>query len=86
MLAMSRNVAGDNWAELLPFIKFAHNTSCRATKHGPSFFLVFGRQARLRINIIIEIRHMERTRNTQEYAQSTRENLQLAASGSSHLR
>ena len=42
------------------------------------FFFVFGRQPRLPVDIIIGIRHEGRTANTEEFAQNTRDNLQIA--------
>ena len=42
------------------------------------FFLMFGRQARLPIDIIFGIPHVGRSTTTEEFAHSTRENLQIA--------
>ena len=47
MLSMYSNIALNSWAEGLPFIRLAHNTSFSSTMHETPFFLMFGRQARL---------------------------------------
>ena len=58
MLSMYSNIAQNNWAEVLPFIQLAHNTSFSSTMHETPFFLMFGRQARLPIDIIFGIPHV----------------------------
>ena len=73
-----RNITQDNWAEVLPFIQLARNTPFSSTMHGTPFFLMFGRQARLPIDIIFGIPHVGRSTTTEEFAHSTRENLQIA--------
>ena len=78
MLSMYSNIAQNNWAEVLPFIQLAHNASFSSTMHETPFFLMFGRQARLPIDIIFGIPHVGRSTTTEEYAHSTRENLQIA--------
>ena len=78
MLSMYSNAAQNNWAEVLPFIQLAHNTSFSSTMHETPFFLMVGRQARLPIDIIIGIPHVGRSTTTEEFAHSTRENLQIA--------
>ena len=44
--SVDSNIARNNWAEVLPFIQLAHNTSFSTTMHESPFFLMFGRQAR----------------------------------------
>ena len=78
MLSMYSNIAQNNWAEVLPFIQLAHNTSFSSTMHETPFFLMFGRQARLPIDIIFGIPHVGKSTTTEEFAHSTRENLQIA--------
>ena len=78
MLSMYSNLAQNNWAEVLPFVQLAHNTSFSSTMHATPFFLTFGRQARLPIGIIFGILHVSRSTTTKEFAHSTRENLQIA--------
>ena len=78
MLSMYSNIAQNNCIEVLPFIQLAHNTSFSSTMHETPFFLMFGRQARLPIDIIFGIPHVGRSTTTEEFAHSTRENLQIA--------
>ena len=78
MLSMYSNIAQNNWAEVLPFIQLAHNTSFSSTMHETPFFLMFGRQARLPIDIIFGIPHVGKSATTEEFAHATRENLQIA--------
>ncbi|MEP5375796.1 MAG: transposase family protein, partial [Hyphomicrobiales bacterium] len=59
-------------------ITVAHNTRFSATMHGTPFFLMFGRQPQLPVDIILGIPHVGRTTNTEEFAQNTRDNLQIA--------
>ena len=42
MLSMYSNIAPNNWAEALPFIQLAHNTSFSSTMHETLFFSMFG--------------------------------------------
>ena len=78
MLSMYSNIAQNNWTEVLPFIQLAHITSFSSTMHKTPFFLTFGRQARLPIDIIFGIPHVGRSTTMEEFAHSTRENLQIA--------
>ena len=78
MLSMYSNTAQNNWAEVLPFIQLAHITSFSSTVHETPFFLMFGRQERLPIDITFGIPHAGRSTATEEFAHSTRENLQIA--------
>ena len=78
MLSMYSNIAQNNWAEVLPFVQLAHNTYFSSTMHETPFFSMFGRQARLPIGIMFGIPHVGRSTTTEEFAHSTRENLQIA--------
>ena len=78
MLSMYSNIAQNIWAKVLPFTQLAHNTCFSSTIHETPFFLIFGRQAQLPINIIFGIPHVGRSTTTEEFAHSTRENLQIA--------
>ena len=77
MLAMHNGIDQSNWAALLPFFQLAHNTSFCATVHEAPFFLMFGRQPRLPVDIILGIPHVGRTADTEEFAQNTRDNLKI---------
>ena len=78
MFSMYSNIAQNNWAEVLPFIQLAHKTSFSSTIHATPFFLMFGRRARLPIDTIFGIPHVGRSTTTEDFAHSTRENLQIA--------
>ena len=78
MLSMYSNTARNNWAEVLPFIQLAHDTSFSSTMHETPFFLMFGRQARLPFDTIFDIPYVGRSTTAEELAHSTRENLQIA--------
>ena len=75
MLSMYSNIALKTWAEVLPFIQLTHNTYFSSTIHETPFFLMFGRQGRLPIDVIFGIPYVGRSTTTEEL---TRENLQLA--------
>ena len=77
MLSVYSNIVQNNWAEVLPFIQLARNTSFSSTMHETPFSLMLGRQERLPIDIIFGITHVGRSTITEEFAHSTRENLNL---------
>ena len=79
MLSMYSNIVQNNWAEVLSFIQLAYNTSFSSTMHVTPFFLMFGRQERLPIDIIFGIPHVGRSTTTEEFAHSTTENVQIAS-------
>ena len=79
MLSMCTKTAQNNWAEVLPFIQQAHNTSFSSTIHETPFFLMFGRQARLLIDIFFGISHVVRSTPTEKFIHYTRENMQIAS-------
>ena len=74
MLSMHSSLNHDNWASLLPFVQLAHNTSFSATVHETPFFIMFGRPARLPVDIIFGVPYVGRTLDTAEFSQETREN------------
>ena len=76
MLSMYSNILQNNCAEVLPFIQLAHDTSFSSTMHETPFVLMFGRQARLSIDLIFRIIHVGESTTTEEFAHFTRENLQ----------
>ena len=75
---MHSTIDQSNWASLLPFVQLAHNTSFSATMHQTPFFLMFGRQPRLPVDIILGIPHEGRTADSEELSQNTRDNLHIA--------
>ena len=78
MLSMYSNIAQNKWAEVLPFIQLAQDISFSKTMHKTPFFLMFERQAILPIDIIFGTPHVSRSTPTEEFAHSTRKNLQIA--------
>ena len=78
MLSMYSNIAQNNWAEVLPCIQLAYNTSFSSNMHETMFFLMFGRQARLPIDIIFGIPHVGRSTITEKFTHFTRVKLQIA--------
>ena len=78
MISIYSNIAQNNWAEVQPFIQLAHDTFFSSTMHETPFFLMFGQQATLPIDIIFGIPHGGRSTTTDELAHVTRENLQIA--------
>ena len=61
VLSMYSNIAQNKWAEVLPFIQLAHNTFFCSTMHETTFFLMFGRQARLPLDIVFGIPYVGRS-------------------------
>ena len=78
MLSMHSSMERDNWAELLPMVQLAYNTSFNKTMHETPFFLMFGRQARLPVDVILGIPHVGSSSDTEMFTKTTRENLQTA--------
>ena len=78
ILSMYSNISQNNWAEVLPFIQLPHNTYFSSTMHETPFFFMLGRQARLPIGIIFDIPYVGISTTTEEFAHSTREDLQIA--------
>ncbi len=78
MLAMHSDIKQSNWASLLPLAQLAYNTSYSSTVHETPYFLMFGRQARLPVDIIMGLPHLGYEVDTHEFSKTTQENLQLA--------
>ena len=78
MLAMYSEIDRSNWATLLLFVQITHKTKFSATMHEIQFFSMFGRQPRLPVDKILGIPYVRRTADTEELAQNTRDNLQIA--------
>ena len=79
MLSMYSNTAQNNWAEVIPSIQQAHNTSDSSTIHETPFFLMFGRQARLPIDIFFGIPHVVRSTPPEKYIHYTQEIMQISS-------
>ena len=56
MLAIYSNLSFDSWAQLLPFVQLAHNTAYSTTLQETPYFLMFGRAAVLRVDLILGVR------------------------------
>ena len=78
MLSMYSNIARNSWAEVLPFVKLAHNTYFSSTMLKTPFLFMLRRQARLPIDIIFGIPDAGGSIPTEKFAHSTKENLQIA--------
>ena len=78
MLAMHSSMDYNNWADLLPLVQLAYNTSFNTTMQETPYFLMFGRQARLPVDVILGIPHVGSTTDTEKFTQQTRDNLQIA--------
>lgn len=78
MLSMHSSMERDNWAEVLPRVQLAYNTSFNKIMHETPFFLMFGRQARLPADVILGIPHVGSSADTEMFTKTTRENLQMA--------
>ncbi|MEM7282981.1 MAG: DDE-type integrase/transposase/recombinase [Pseudomonadota bacterium] len=78
MLAMHSSVNQDNWASMLPYLQMAYNTSFNTTVHETPYFLLFGRQPRLPVDIILGIPDEGYAADIEEYTKQQRDNLQLA--------
>ena len=68
MLAMHSAVDQSHWATLFTFVQSAHNTNFSATMHETPFFLMFGRQLRLPVDVTIGIPHVGKSADTEEFA------------------
>ena len=65
------------WASLLPFAQQAYNMLCSATTDETPYCLVFGRQARLPVDIILGLPYLGFDLDTHEFSRQTQKNLQL---------
>lgn len=66
MLAMHSSMNRTKWASLLPFVQLAYSTSFSSTIHETPFFLMFGREPRLPVDIILGIPHVGTTADTED--------------------
>ena len=78
MLAMYSNLSFHNWAELLPFVQFAHSTAYSTTLQETPHFLMFRRAAVLPVDLILGVPCTSAQQKQLDYSKETVENLQLA--------
>ena len=78
MLAMCSNLPCDNWAKLLPFVQFAHNTAYSRTLEEAPHYIVFGRAATLLVELILGVPPTDAPQCQLDCSRRTVENLQLA--------
>ena len=78
MLAMYTNLSFDNWAELLPFVQFAHNAAYSTTPQETPHCLMFRRAAVLPADLILVVPSTFAPRTQLDYSKQTVENMQLA--------
>ena len=77
MLSMYSYLSFDSWAELLPFVQFAHNTAYSTTIQATPHFLVFGRAAVRPVDLILGVPSTSAPQTQLDYSKRTVENLQL---------
>ena len=77
MLATTAQHHPFNWEDQLPKVCMAYNTSVHASTGYTPFYLMFGRQARMPIDLMYGTNN-EKTVPTTEYAASTRKALEEA--------
>ena len=78
MLVMHVDIKQRNWVVFLPFLQLVYSSSYSSTVKETPFFLMFGRQARLPIDIILGIPHAREQVDTHEFSRQTQGSLQLA--------
>lgn len=71
MLAICNNLACDNWAEFLPFVQLAHNTSYSSTLEETPHYLMFGRAAVLPVDLILGVPAIIAPQSRLDYSRQT---------------
>lgn len=70
--------SGDKWPDTLPYIVFCYNTGYQdSTRYSP-FYLVYGRDAVLPLDVVYNRRQLAELRDASDYAAQVRENLAKA--------
>jgi hypothetical protein len=69
------NEKQDNWDVMLPFIQFAYNSSVHATTRCTPFELMYGRQPRIPLDLLIPEAKIELDIDPEEYASNLRHTL-----------
>jgi len=77
MLATTVNDQGGEWEEHLPRVTFAYNTSEQVSTGFTPFYMMFGRQARIPLDIMFDTPVAE-TQNPNQYVWKLRKSLQSA--------
>jgi len=77
MLATTVNDQGGEWEEHLPRVTFAYNTSEQVSTGFTPFYMMFGRQARIPLDIMFDTLVAE-TQNPNQYVWKLRKSLQSA--------
>ena len=77
MLATMVNDVGGDWEEHLPRVCFTYNTSEQGSTGFTPFYLMFGRQARIPLDLMFRT-PVDETRSANQYAWSLRQSLQNA--------
>ena len=72
------DVAHDDWAQLLPFVKTAHNTAYNSTLQETPHYLMFGRMPTLAIDVIMRMPQADIPESALQYTHKMVENLQFA--------
>ena len=78
MLSMFTDSQHKDWDRFLPYLVFAYNTSVNpGTKESP-FFMLYGREARLPLDVMMLPDHPNEQRSVEEYCAELVEGLRLA--------
>ena len=78
MLATHVDIKQQDWASFLLFVQLAYNTAYSSTVQETPFFLMFGREARLPVDIIIGLPQAQQSIESHDYSRKTQANLQVA--------
>ena len=78
MLATHVDIKQQDWASLLPFVQLAYNTVYSPTLQETPSFLMFGREARLPVDIIIGLPQASQSIDSHDNSHNTQANLQVA--------
>lgn len=77
MIAMLTS-GGEKWADVLPYVVFCYNTGYQDTVRQTPFFLVYGRDPVLPLDVVYSRRELEELKEESSYFTVVRERLQKA--------